>query len=131
MNNQDYKELDIHIKLGFGSAPVYQQIIEEVIRLISTGVLRSEDRLPPVRELAKQLNVNPNTAAKAYTELIEKKYITSNKGGGTFPTKNIDENLKQKKIDEICKRVAEEVVKYNIPLEVLIESIKKTRKMEV
>ncbi|MCA9746018.1 MAG: GntR family transcriptional regulator, partial [Ruminococcus sp.] len=45
--------------------PIYEQICNNVIRLASAGVFKSGDRLPPVRTVAKEIGVNPNTVAKA------------------------------------------------------------------
>ena len=49
--------------------PIYEQICNNVIRLASAGVFKSGDRLPPVRTVAKEIGVNPNTVAKAYRTL--------------------------------------------------------------
>ena len=46
--------------------PIYEQIINNVIKMASLGVLKPGDKLPPVRILASELGINPNTAAKAY-----------------------------------------------------------------
>lgn len=64
--------------------PVFQQIVEEVQRCASTGVLRSNDPLPPIRELAKQLKVNPNTVQQAYRELERAGTAYVRRGVGTF-----------------------------------------------
>ena len=55
--------------------PVYLQIIEQVKRLIESGVLRPGDSLPSVRNLATQLVISPNTVIKAYTELEHQNVI--------------------------------------------------------
>ena len=46
--------------------PVYQQLYDDVVRLASLGVLKSNTKLPPVRVLATELGINPNTVSKAY-----------------------------------------------------------------
>ena len=45
--------------------PIYEQLYDNVIRLIALGVLLPEQQLPPVRQLATELGVNPNTVSKA------------------------------------------------------------------
>ena len=55
--------------------PIYEQICNNVIRLASAGVFKSGDRLPPVRTVAKEIGVNPNTVAKAYRTLEIDGYI--------------------------------------------------------
>ncbi len=66
------------------SRPIYVQIKENVIRLILTGSLKQDDRLPSVRELAVELAINPNTIQRAYRELESEGYIYVVAGKGTF-----------------------------------------------
>ena len=63
---------------------ISDQIIENMKELIVSGVLRAEDKIPSVRELAGQLLVNPNTVQKAYRTLESQGYIFTVKGRGTF-----------------------------------------------
>jgi GntR family transcriptional regulator len=64
--------------------PVFRQIVDEVQRGIATGVLRPNDPLPAVRELAKQVRVNPNTVQHAYRELERAGAVYVRRGIGTF-----------------------------------------------
>lgn len=64
--------------------PIYEQIFNSVVELIITGSLCENDQLPSVRTLAKQTGVNPNTVAKAYTELERTGLIYSVPGRGSF-----------------------------------------------
>jgi len=64
--------------------PVYRQIINHVCSALASGALKAGDRLPTIRHLQAQLNVNPNTVAKAYRELELKGIITSERGSGSF-----------------------------------------------
>lgn len=76
--------------LDFSSRkPIYEQVYNNVVRLVSMGVLKSGDKLPPVRTLATQLSVNPNTVAKAYRELESDGYICSAVGRGSFVSENL------------------------------------------
>ena len=54
-----------------GRAPIYEQICSQFSSLISKGVLKENDKLPSSRMLAKELGLNPNTVAKAYSRLLE------------------------------------------------------------
>lgn len=49
--------------------PIFEQIENQITRFIETGVLSPGDRLPSVRQLAKDNGINPNTVAKAYAQL--------------------------------------------------------------
>lgn len=72
------------------STPVYRQIYENVVRLVSLGILKPNEKLPPVRALAPELGVNPNTVSKAYNLLESDGYIYSTVGRGSFVCENID-----------------------------------------
>jgi len=63
---------------------VYKQIINYIYASIGNGELKEGDRLPTIKELAEQLNINPNTIAKAYRELELKGVITGRRGNGSF-----------------------------------------------
>lgn len=82
----------MHIKINTesGLAP-YLQIIKQVKYLVACGALKAGDQLPPVRDLAMQLRINPNTVARAYRELRYEKIITSKWGGGTFISDDVKE----------------------------------------
>ena len=66
------------------SKPLFSQIVDSVKRAVATGRLGSGDRLPSVRELAKELVINPNTIAKAYQVLEAEGVTLSRRGAGTF-----------------------------------------------
>jgi len=79
----DTKPLNIDIVTG-DSRPIFRQIVDGVCLQVATGELEAGDRLPSVRALAQQLGVNPNTVAKAYTELTGMGQLASRKGLGIF-----------------------------------------------
>lgn len=66
--------------------PFYRQIIQQVEYNMSLEKLKPGDKLPTVRRLAVQLKVNPNTVAKAYTELEIRDFVETQVGSGTFIT---------------------------------------------
>ena len=63
---------------------IYEQIMDNYKRLISTGALREDEKIPSVRDLAKELTVNPNTIQKAYRELERQGYFYTVLGQGSF-----------------------------------------------
>jgi GntR family transcriptional regulator len=67
-----------------GGGPVFQQIVDHVKREIATGRLKPDERLPSVRDLAKELVINPNTIARAYQVLEAEGVTYSRRGAGTF-----------------------------------------------
>ena len=64
--------------------PLYQQIVEQVKHRVAAGTLLAGDRLPTVREMASELVVNPNTVARAYTDLEREGVVETRRGLGTF-----------------------------------------------
>jgi GntR family transcriptional regulator len=71
--------LDLH-----SGVPVYRQIIDQVLGGIASGVLSPGDQLPTVRQVAVDLEINPNTVVRAYRELEIRGVIETQQGMGTF-----------------------------------------------
>jgi GntR family transcriptional regulator len=75
------------LRLNIDSAspiPAYVQVIQALKIEILSGRLNDGDRLPPIRELAKILKLNPNTVAKAYYTLEEDGFVGSRPGSGNW-----------------------------------------------
>jgi len=68
--------------------PIYVQIMDLIKRDMVTGRLKGGDKLPSVREMAESLKVNPNTVARAYQEMERERIVFTQRGMGTFTTKN-------------------------------------------
>jgi GntR family transcriptional regulator len=64
--------------------PIYRQIVNQVKYLVAAGRLAQGEELPPIRTLAEQLVVNPNTVARAYLELEQAGLVTKRHGSGTY-----------------------------------------------
>lgn len=67
--------------------PIYEQIMDNLRRLIVSGGISPGEKLPSVREMAAQLAINPNTIQRAYRELENEGYILSLPGKGSFVAK--------------------------------------------
>ena len=65
-------------------APIWKQIEEGMRRLIALGVLKPGTAVPSVRDLARDLRVNPNTVARAYQRLTEGGVLVVRRGEGTY-----------------------------------------------
>lgn len=70
------------------AVPVWKQIEEGMRRLVATGAMPRGAPVPSVRELAKNLRVNPATVAKAYQRLSEAGVLKVKRGEGTFVEEN-------------------------------------------
>lgn len=75
--------MQIHISPANG-VPIYQQVVNQVTYLVSSGRLVPGDELPPIRTLAERLLVNPNTVARAYRELELAGIVEKRRTAGTF-----------------------------------------------
>ena len=70
-----------------GRGPIYEQICDRISELIASGILKEDQKLPGARTLAKDLGLNPNTVAKAYSRLEHDGVIYSVSGVGCFVAK--------------------------------------------
>ncbi len=93
--------------------PIYSQLADRINRKILRGELKPGDKLPSVRDLALQVNVNPNTVQRTYRELEGMEIVESKRGQGTFVTENQEilntmrERLKQDEISQFVKGMHE------------------------
>ena len=85
------------------SRPLYQQVKDSLRRMMLTGLLEPDEKLPSVRSLATQLAINPNTIQRAYAELEAEGYIYSVAGRGSFVSAGDGEHLRR--ITELTGRL--------------------------
>jgi len=71
-----------------GFIPIYEQIKKAIKDEISLGVLKANEALPSIRDLAAELVVNPNTVARAYRELELEGLIYTRKGKASLVSEN-------------------------------------------
>jgi GntR family transcriptional regulator len=75
--------MDILINVADG-VPIYRQIVNQIKYLVASELLRPGEELPPIRTLALQLKVTPNTIVKAYDELESAGVVHKRQGSGTY-----------------------------------------------
>ena len=83
--------------------PLYQQVKDDLRRMMLTGLLPPDEKLPSVRSLATQLAINPNTIQRAYSELEAEGYIYSVAGKGSFAAAGGGE--RQRRIRELTQQL--------------------------
>ena len=98
-------------RAGFGfqldphsGVPVYRQIIDQVLAGIASSSLAPGDQLPTVRQVAVDLEINPNTVVRAYRELEIRGVIETQQGMGTYvANKKVkhDEVERQRRLTQI------------------------------
>ena len=106
--------------------PIYEQIVKEVEKLITLGVLKPGSQIPSVRSLAYDLGINPNTVKKAYDILEENGLIISKSTKGTFISDNTSK-ARELKIEELINKINEivkELENYGIKKEEIIKRMK-------
>lgn len=110
--------------------PIYEQLMENVTRLVLNGVLEPNEPLPSVRELAAELAVNPNTVQKAFTELERSGVAYSVSGKGRFVTDDV-ESLKKNMIKNSFKSIkqnVDELIKYGVTYDEFMDKMSKIYK---
>ncbi len=107
--------------------PFYRQIIEQVKFAIGRGDLLPGDQLPTVRQLAVELEINPNTVIRAYRELEIEKVLETQQGSGTFVSKNrveIDALEQKRMLDQILTDLLARASSYGFTLEDVLEGLR-------
>lgn len=105
---------------------IYEQIVKEIERQITLGVLTPNTQIPSVRALAFDLGINPNTVKKAYDILEENGLIISRSTKGFFICDNIGK-AKEIKIEELLGKInelAKELKTYGLTKEEIIKRMK-------
>jgi GntR family transcriptional regulator len=105
--------------------PIYVQIMDEVRRALVLEILRPEDPLPSVRQLAVELRVNPNTVAQAYRELERDGVVYVRRGQGTFvaPARP-DDGERQALILAVAERSLLDAHRNGLAVDELIEALR-------
>ncbi|MFI0020322.1 MULTISPECIES: GntR family transcriptional regulator [Streptomyces griseus group] len=80
--------IEFHLNARTGLSP-YQQLVQQVRHALRLGLLKEGDKLPTVKDVAKQIAVNPNTVLKAYRELEHEGLVGARPGVGTFVTRTL------------------------------------------
>lgn len=95
------------------SLPIYIQIMNLIKSRMVSGDIIGGDKLPSVRELSKELKVNPNTIQRAYQELEREGLVFTQRGMGTFVTEDLNtiKNLKKSMATELVDKFLIEMKK--------------------
>ena len=93
--------------------PIYQQLAQQIREAIARGEVQPETGLPSVRQLSQKLVVNPNTVARAYTELEREGLVVSQPGRGIFvaqPRNDLTRSARDRRLTEQLDRWLTEAV---------------------
>ena len=94
----------IHISTNDG-VPIYLQIVNQIKYLAASGGLAPGEELPPIRALAEQLVVNPNTVARAYRELEGAGLVEKRRTAGTYVADNGSKLARGERLKILAERV--------------------------
>ena len=106
--------------------PIYRQLIEQVRRAIARGHLQVGERLPSVRQLSRELVVNPNTVSRAYTELEREGTLITQQGRGVFvaePSTDLTKKARRKQLGEQLDLLFVDAVHLGFTAEELLKMI--------
>jgi len=106
------------IKIEMASfLPIYEQIKKEIKREITLEILKPQEALPSIRELAEKLIINPNTVARAYRELEQEGFIYTRKGKGCFVSDSSSSLIRKERervLNEVFDKAIEEAKKFKL-----------------
>ena len=103
--------------------PIYIQMSDRLCEEILSGVYKDDDRIPSVREYAVLLEVNTNTAVKAYEQLAREEIIYNKRGLGYFVTKGAKKQILKARKTEFMKERLPELFRQMRLLEISMEDI--------
>jgi GntR family transcriptional regulator len=112
--------------------PMYKQITDQIKDAIASGGLRSETKLPSIREMARELKISEITIKRAYSDLENEGFIITRSGLGSYVADINQDKLRQEKWQEIRKeidKILQTAKKFGISsreLMTLVEEIKES-----
>ena len=123
--------MELHVDTS-SREPIYRQLATQVREAVARGRLSPGEKLPSVRELSRSLVVNPNTIARAYTELEREGVLNTRQGMGVFvatPNCELTKSAKRKKLEELLDGLLTEAVYLGFQKQDLLEMV--TRRAEL
>ena len=117
--------MQLHISPHDG-VPIYLQIVNQVKYLVASGRLAPGEELPPIRTLAEQLLINPNTVARAYRELELAGVVNKRRTAGTYVSDGASPLARRQRLKIVTERIdalLAESRQMNIDTEELIDLI--------
>ena len=104
--------------------PIYQQVKDNLRRLMVSGAIKEGEKLPSVRALASSLAINPNTIQRAYEALEAEGYLYSVPGKGSFAAAGSQVNdSRQESLLTQFEKITAELLFLGVPAAALIQRI--------
>ena len=118
--------MQLHISANDG-VPIYLQIVNQVKYLVASGRLAPGEELSPIRVLATQLVVNPNTVARAYRELEQAGIVEKRRTAGTYVSDAGSPLARRERVKILTERIdalLAEARQMNVDTDVVVELIR-------
>lgn len=115
-----------------GTKPIFEEIVEQIKLYIDMGVLKPQEKLPSVRELALSLTINPNTVMRAYLALTEMGYLVSlpKKGIYVAPKENRKKEEEVDLLSSYVEKTLTELLASGIGISQIEDALQKLKKGE-
>lgn len=98
-----------------GHSPVYRQIVRHIRADILSGCYQPDEQIPPVRQLAMEAGVNPNTMQRALSALEDEGLLVSRGTVGRFVTSDEEAQAAGLTLDDLVQYIREEAQSAAIP----------------
>ena len=111
------------------AVPLWKQIEENVRRLVASGALKPASAMPSVRDLARDLSINPATVAKGYQRLVDAGILVVRRGEGTFVSEkppSFPRGEREKELESGAVRYASLAVTLGAANEEAVEQVKRS-----
>lgn len=128
MHNTDLEDRkEVVVPWNFdNSSPIYKQIMTELEFQMISGKRKAGERLPSVRELAEEANVNPNTMQKALQELEREGYLITDRTNGRYVThdEEILKEFKNRQIDNLISELVERLSDFGLSRDEILNRVR-------
>ena len=115
-----------------GTKPIFEEIVEQIKLYIDMGILKPQEKLPSVRELALSLTINPNTVMRAYLALTDMGYLVSlpKKGIYVAPKENRKKEEEVDLLSSYVEKTLNELLASGIGISQIEDALQKLKKGE-
>ncbi len=115
-----------------GTKPIFEEIVEQIKLYIDMGILKPQDKLPSVRELALSLTINPNTVMRAYLALTDMGYLVSlpKKGIYVAPKENRKKEEEVDLLSSYVEKTLTDLLASGIGISQIEDALQKLKKGE-
>ena len=115
--------MQVHIDSA-SSTPVYEQLREQMVLLITGGHLPAGTKLPAIRQLAADLAIAPGTVARTYQELEREGLLKSRRPQGTFVAAGATARRQAALLQALAERFSEQAQQLGVESEEAVRALR-------